>query len=156
MGNCYRPDGGLLAAALSLEEQWEASAEEDTSRADCPPARVMKLAALSGDADPGPRYVEVATGISENIHRGLIFERDGIIAAKATEGIRHEGRVPIGFLMIRGVSEVRGPRMGPEEDREVENSERRRLQKECAARDTADFAAELIRNQWPVASGQKR
>jgi len=155
MGNCYRSDGGLLAAALSFEEHWEASAQADPSRVDCSPARVMKLAALSGESDPGPHYVEVATRISENIHRGLIFERDGIFAAAAVEDLRHEGRSPIGFVMIRGVSEVRGPQIGSEEDREAENPERRRIRRACAARDTADFAVELIRHQWPVASRSK-
>jgi hypothetical protein len=156
MGNCYRSDGGLLAAALSLAEQWEASSQEDTSRAGCSPARVMKLAALSGDADPGPRYIEVASGISESIHRGLIFESDGIFAAEAVEDLRHAGRAPIGLLMIRGVSDVRGPRLRAEEDREAVNLELRLLQESCAARDAADFATELIRSRWPVASRQKR
>jgi hypothetical protein len=156
MGNCYRPAGGLRAAALSLTEQWEASSREDPLRADCSPARVMKLAALSGESDPGPRYVEVVAGISENIHRGLIFERDGIFAAEAVEDLRHEGRAPIGFLMIRGVSDVRRPGMGREEARETGKTQLQRVQKACAARDTADFATELIRYRWPVSSRSKR
>ena len=152
MGKCFRPDGGLRASALALKDQWIASAGNDPSRNGCSPARVMKLAALSGEADPGPRYVEVVTTISNNIHRGVIFERNGTIAAEAAEALRHERRVPIGFLMVRGVSGVRGPGMSGEEDREAGNAKLGRIQKACAARDTADFATELIRHRWPVAS----
>ena len=155
-GNCYRPDGGLLAAALSVADQWEAAANTRTGRAGCSPARLTKLAALSGNADPGPRYVEIATSISEEIHRSLIMETEGILAAKAAEKLRHEKREPIGLLMIRGVSEIRHPRSGPEADGEAEESEARLLLQACAARDTADFAVELIRHRWPVSPRASR
>ena len=155
-GRCYRPDGGLLTAALAVADEWKTTAKAETGRAGCSPPQVTKLAALSGQGSPGPKFVEVATKISQELHRGLIVEREGVFAAKAVETLRHEMREPIGFLMIRGVSETRSPRRLREADRKARGSKQRQLEKTCAARDTADFAVELIRRRWPVASRTKR
>ena len=151
-GRCYRSDGGLVTAALSVTDQWEAASENRTDRSGCAPARVIKLVALSGDEDPAPSYVETVTTISEEIHRGLIMEREGVFAAKAVADLRHEMQESVGFLMIRGISEIRATRLDRDEGRQPEDAEQRMLQEECAARDTADFAVELIRQRWPVSS----
>ena len=104
---------------------------------------------------PSPRFVEAATKLSEEMHRGLIIEREGIFAAEAVEDLRHQLREPIGFLMIRGVSEIRDSDGRRDDDPEARQSVQRLLQKACAARDTADFAMELIRQRWPVSSRAK-
>ena len=150
LGNCHRPDGGLFAAARSVEEEWETVATPETGRTGCSRPRVLKLAALSGNGDLQPDLVETAMELSEELHRGLIIERQGIFVAQAVDELRHTTREPIGFLMIRGVSEIRGA--GARLDGEPEPL---RLQKACAARDTADFAVELIRRRWPVSSRTK-
>jgi len=151
-GNCHRADGGLFTAARSIADEWEAAAKKETSRAGCSPARVIKLASLSGHGDPGPGFVETVTALSENFHRGLIIEREGIFVAKAVQRLRYESGEPIGFLMIRGVSEVRRPDTWRKARSEAGEQAQRRLQETCAARDTADFAVELIRERWPVSS----
>jgi hypothetical protein len=148
-GRCYRSDGGLVTAALSVTDQWEAASENRTDRSGCAPARVIKLVALSGNEDPALRYVETVTTLSEEIHRGMIMEREGIFAAKAVADLRHEMQESVGFLMIRGISEIRAT---GDEGRQPEDAEQRQLQEECAAHDTADFAVELIRQRWPVSS----
>lgn len=156
IGRCYRPDGGLFAAAISVADEWEAGTKTETRGAGCSPARVMKLAALSGNEDLDPLFVETVTNLSEDLHRGLIMEREGIFVAEAVEDLRHESKEPIGFLMIRGVSHIRVPGMPRQGDPEASDSEQRLLQKTCATRDTADFAVELIRQRWPVSSRAKR
>jgi hypothetical protein len=55
----------------------------------------------------------------------------------------------IGFLMIRGVAEIRGPE-GASGASSVDQPGRRLLERTCAARNVADFAIELIRRRWPV------
>ena len=154
-GKCHRPDGGLLTAALSIASEWgaareETAAEKKTGRAGCSPARVVKLMALSGTQELGPGFVEAATKLSEDLHRGLLMERDGISLARAVQRIRYERRSPIGMLMIRGIYEVRVPGAWRKARAEAGEPKQRRLQKACAARDTVDFALELIRNRWPV------
>ncbi len=151
-GRCYRPDGGLVTAALSVTDQWEAASENRAARSGCAPARVIKLVALSGNEDPARSYVETVTTLSQEIHRGLIMEREGIFVAKAVADLRHDMQESVGFLMIRGISEIRAARLDPDEARQPDDSERRQLQQACAARDTADFAVELIRQRWPVSS----
>lgn len=152
VGKCHRPDAGLFTAALSMSDEWAATAETETTRAGCSPARVMKLATLSGVRDPGPGFVEVATTLSDDLHRGLMIEREGIWVAEGVQRLRYDRREPIGFLMIRGVSEVRVPGEWREADLESGEREQRLLQETCAARDTADFAVRLIRERWPVSS----
>jgi hypothetical protein len=78
----------------------------------------------------------------------MILERKGLAAAKAVEGLKHLSRTPIGFLMVRGISETRDPR----KPADTEAGEQRDQRKACAARDAADFTVELIRKRWPVAS----
>jgi hypothetical protein len=151
-GKCHRSDAGLFTAALSIADEWEAAAEKNTSRAGCSPARVLKLATLSGNREIGPGFVQTATKLSEDLHRGLIMEREGIFVAKVVQRLRYERSEPIGFMMIRGGSEVRAPGTWREARPESSEQERRLLQETCAARDTADFAVELIRNRWPVSS----
>lgn len=152
VGKCHRADGGLFTAARSMSDEWAATAEADTTRTDCSPARVLKLATLSGARDPGPGFVEVATTLSDNLHRGLMIEREGIWVAEDVQRLRYDRRKPIGFLMIRGVSEVRVPGEWRDVDLEPGEREQRLLQETCAARDTADFAVRLIRERWPVSS----
>lgn len=152
-GKCHRADSGLFAAALSIANEWETTAKADTSRSGCSPARVLKLATLSGTRNPRPGFVDVATALSEDYHRGFLIEREGIFVAKAVQRLRHEMREPIGFLMIRGVSEVRVPGIWREVGLDAGEQEQRLLQETCAARDTADFAVDLIRKRWPVSSG---
>jgi len=152
IGKCHRPDAGLFTAARSMSDEWAATAATETTRAGCSPARVMKLATLSGARDPGPGFVEVATTLSEDFHRGLMIEREGIWVAEDVQRLRYDRRKPIGFLMIRGVSEVRVPGEWREADLEAGEREQRMLQETCAARDTADFAVSLIRKRWPVSS----
>ena len=154
-GNCHRSDGGLFAAALSIADEWKAAADIEAGRAGCSSARVMKIVALSGNGDPGPKMIETVTKLSEEMHRGLIMEREGIFAAKAVEDLRHEMREPIGFLMIRGVSEIRDSGWRRDDDPAARESEQRLRQEACAAHDTADFAVELIRQRWPVTSRAK-
>jgi len=149
-GRCHRADGGLFAAALSIADDWEAAAKKETSRAGCSPARVLKLITLSGTREHGQGFVAVATELSEDLHRGLIMERDGIYVARAVQRTRYEMKESIGFLMIRGVSEVRRPDTWREAKPGAALSEQQRLQESCAARDTANFTVELIRNRWPV------
>ena len=151
-GNCHRSDAGLFTAALSIADEWEAAAKTRTSRAGCSPPRVLKLVTLSGNREIGPGFVETATTLSEDLHRGLLMEREGIFIEKAVQRLRHEMREPIGSLMIRGVSEVRRPGLWREAKRDAGEQEKRRVQETCAAHDTADFAVDLIRNRWPVSS----
>lgn len=151
-GNCHRSDGGLFTAALSIADEWVAAAKTRTSRAGCSPPRVMKLATLSGNREIGPGFVETATTLSEDLHRGLLMEREGIFVAKAVQRLRHDMREPVGSLMIRGVSEVRRPGISREAKLDAGGQEKRRVQETCAAHDTADFAVDLIRNRWPVSS----
>ncbi len=151
-GRCHRADAGLFTAALSMTDEWKAVAEHETSRAGCAPPRVLKMATLSGQQEFEPGFVETATALSEGLHRGLILEREGIFVAKAVQRERHETRRPIGLLMIRGVSEVRRAERGRETKFEADEQERGRLHEACAARDTADFAVDLIRKRWPVSS----
>lgn len=151
-GKCHRSDTGLFTAALSIADQWEAAAENDSSRAGCSPARVLKLATLSGNREIGPGFVKTATELSEDLHRGLIMEREGIFVAKAVQRLRHKTRQPIGFLMIRGVSEVRVPGTWRETVPGADEQDQQRLGETCAAHDTVDFTVELIRNRWPVSS----
>ena len=155
-GFCHRPDGGLYSSALSIADDWETAATTKANRTGCDPARVLKMAALSGHGAIEPRLVEIATQVSEERHRGLIIEREGIFAVQAVEDLRRAMREPIGFLAIRGVSEVRVPGTRPEDKPEASEPELRLLQESCAARDTADFAVELIRRRWPVSSKAKR
>ena len=152
IGKCHRPDTGLFTAALSMSDEWTATAKTEPNRAGCSPARVMKMATLSGAQDPGPGFVEVATTLSDGVHRGLMIEREGIWVAEGVQRLRYDRRKPIGFLMIRGVSEVRVPGEWREADLESGEREQRLLQESCAARDTADFAVRLIRERWPVSS----
>jgi hypothetical protein len=151
-GNCHRSDAGLFTAALSIVDEWEAAAKTRTSRVGCSPPRVLKLATLSGNREIGPDFVETATALSEDLHRGLLMEREGIFIAKAVQRLRHQMREPIGSLMIRGVSEVRRPGIWREAKRDAGEQETRRVQETCAANDAADFAVDLIRNRWPVSS----
>ena len=151
-GKCYRADGGLFTAALSLADEWEVISQTEPRRAGCSPARVLKLATLSGARDPGPGFVEIATALSEDLHRGLIIEQEGAFVAKSVQRIRVERREPIGFLMIRGISDVRVPAARREAKPETGEQSERLLQETCAARDTADFAVKLIRERWPVSS----
>jgi hypothetical protein len=153
MGKCYRPDGGLFRAALAFSADWAGSAEARGNRSGCSPARTNKLGALGGEDLGDPRFPEVIAGISEELHDSLVMERSGVGVAPAVGELRHQSRQPIGFMMIRGVSEV--PRPGEGRAHE-EASERELRQKACAARDAADFAVELIRRQWPVAPGAAR
>ena len=81
-----------------------------------------------------------------------MIEREGIWVAEGVQRLRYDRRKPIGFLMIRGVSEVRVPGEWREADLESGEREQRLLQESCAARDTADFAVRLIRERWPVSS----
>jgi hypothetical protein len=150
-GKCHRSDAGLFTAALSIADDWEAAAKTSTSRSGCSPARVLKLATLSGNREIGPGFVAAATKLSEDLHRGLLMEREGIFVAKAVQRRRHKTE-PIGFLMIRGVSEVRRPGTWRETGAEAVEQEQQRLHETCAARDAADFAVELIRERWPVSS----
>jgi hypothetical protein len=151
-GKCHRSDAGLFTAALSIADEWEAVAKTSTGRVGCSPPRVLKLATLSGNREIGPGFVETATALSEDLHRGLLMEREGIFIAKAVQRFRQEMREPIGSLMIRGVSEVRRPGIWREATRDTAEQEKRRVQETCAAHDTADFAVDLIRNRWPVSS----
>ncbi len=152
MGQCYRSDGGLFAGALSIADPWEAAAKARPERPGCQPARVIKLAALSGDGDPSPGAIKAATGISEEIHRAVIMERRGINVARAVEEFRHEMREPIGFLMIRGVSEIpdRTAKRMPNQGAAPKADPAKRSQDACVVRDTADFAIELIHRGWPI------
>ena len=157
LGNCYRSDGGLFTAALSLSDEWRAGREADIDRVGCAPARAMKVAALSSaKGDPSPEYVKVAMEISEATRRSIILERKGLLAAKAVENLRHRGRQPIGMLMVRGVSETRAPLPGGREKEEPEGPEAQALWAACVASDVADLAVELVRRRWPVASRAKR
>lgn len=151
-GNCHRADWGLFAAALSVAEEWELAANVSPDRVGCSSARVMKLATLSGVRTLGPGFVETVTKLSEDLHRGLIVEREGILVAKAVERLRYETREPVGLMMIRGVSEIRVPGAWRDLKQGVSEKKQRALQEACAARDTADFAVDLIRERWPVSS----
>jgi hypothetical protein len=151
-GKCHRSDGGLFTAALSIADQWEANAKTSTGRAGCAPPRLLKLVTLSGNREIGPGFVATATALSEDLHRGLLMEREGIFIAKAVQRLRYEMKEPIGSLMIRGVSEVRRPGIWRDSELGASAQEQQLLQKTCAARDTADFAVELIRGRWPVPS----
>ena len=155
-GKCHRADGGLFTAALSIAEEWQVAAGKKTSRAGCSPARVLKLTTLSSTQELGPGFLAVATKLSEDLHRGLIMERDSIFVAQAVQNHRYDRRETIGFLMIRGVSDIRTSGRHREDDPEANEPEQRRLQETCAAHDTADFAVELIRERWPVSSKASR
>jgi hypothetical protein len=155
-GNCHRPDGGLFASARSVADEWETAASVDPSRAGCASARVMKLAALSGNPVTVPGLAESAMKLSEELHRGLILEREGILAVKSVDEFRSTAREPIGLLMIRGVSEIPSPGTRLNDEPDAREAEQQQLQSACAARDTADFAVELIRRRWPVSSSAKR
>jgi hypothetical protein len=150
-GECHRSDAGLFTAALSIAGDWEATAKTRTSRSGCPAARVLKLATLSGNREIGPGFVAAATKLSEDLHRGLLMEREGILVATAVQRLRHKTE-RIGFLMIRGVSEVRRPGIWRDAELGAVEQEQQRLHETCAARDTVDFAVELIRERWPVSS----
>jgi hypothetical protein len=151
-GRCHRADGGLFTAALSITDEWKAGSEHESSRAGCAPPRVLKMTTLSGQREFGPGFVETATALAEGLHRGLIIEREGILVAKAVARERHETRRPIGLLMIRGVSEVRRPEGEPQTKSGAGEREHGRIHSTCAARDTVDFAVDLIRRRWPVSS----
>jgi len=151
-GRCHRADGGLLTAALSIADEWEAAREKETRRVGCSPPRVLKLLALSGSREVGPSFVDVATKLSEDLHRGLMMERNGILVAQAVQRVRYEKRRSIGMLMIRGISEVRFPGRRREVEPAAGEQEKRRLQEKCAALDAVDFAVDLIRNRWPVST----
>jgi hypothetical protein len=149
-GDCFRSDGGLLVAALAVAPEWQAAATSIPTREDCLPARFKKMGAFSGDPDSDPRFVEVVTKISKQIHRGLVMESAGVSVARAIGDLRRELREPIGFLMIRSISEVRSPGENREEYQQSRDAESRLRQTACAAQDGVDFAVELIRRRWPV------
>jgi hypothetical protein len=156
-GYCRRPDGGLLTAALSVADEWATAATSEPSRAGCDPARVLKMVTLSDSGDNETHLVKTASKLSEERHRGLTIERERISTAQVVKNLRHKMNEPIGFLMIRGVSEILGPGKQQEGTTSQANvPEQLLLQKACAARDTADFAVELIRQAWPVPSRPKR
>ena len=149
-GVCYRADGGLLVAAYSAKHQWRAYAEELPTREGCGPTRVVKMGTLSGGPEPQPDLVEAATRISEEIHRGVAMEGEGAPIARAIFEARQTTRIPIGFLMIRGISEIYGAG-GDSDGNSPSGHPERRLRKEaCAAHDVADFSVQLIRRRWPV------
>jgi len=156
-GYCRRSDGGLYTAALSVTDEWKAAATGEATRTGCDPARVLKMAVISGHhGDPEPRLVAAATKVSEERHRAIIINREKTFVAEVVEDLRHKMKEPVGFLMIRGISEIRSPGMRPEDKSEASDPEQLLLQQTCAARDTADFAVELIRRRWPVSSRAKR
>ena len=155
-GYCRRSDGGLYTAALSVTDEWKVAATGEATRTGCDPARVMKMAVISSHGAPGPRLVVAATKVSEERHRAIIINREKTFVADGVEDLRRKMNEPIGFLMIRGISEIRSPGTRPEDKSEASDPEQLLLQQTCAARDTADFAVELIRRRWPVSSRAKR
>jgi hypothetical protein len=155
-GYCHRPDGGLYSAALSVADEWETAATTDASRVGCDPARVLKMVALSENGSDEPRLVKTATKLSEERHRGMTIERERIFAAQVIKDLRHEMKEPMGFLMIRGVSEVLGPGTQREDTSQANEPGQLLLDNACAARDTADFAVELISRAWPVSPRAER
>jgi hypothetical protein len=149
-GVCYRADGGLMSAALSFGYEWESTARQGPNRDDCPSRSVVKMGSVSGAGVPGPELIETVNSMSEELHRGLIIEGEGIHAARAIEARRQRSGVRIGLMMVRGIRESHSQHAVATDDAAPSAKRDSRILRECAVRDTADFAIELIRNRWPV------
>jgi len=131
----FRAEGALVAAALSIEPGWRERLRGDGS-VDAESARLVTGACASGDASDDSRSVRQQ--LLRANPRTIVAEREGDGAAAAVQEARDRG-TPVGFAMIRTVTERPGP---PSSARGGDA-----MTPEVLA---AAFAVHLIRFGWPV------
>lgn len=137
----FRPDPRLLTAGLALEAPWQDDIESESPE----PSRVPAL--RSGQIGSGNKVIEFmgsdfADGVLAANPQIVGVEMEGAGAAAAVEEARVQGQ-PVGFLMIRGISDV------PRDLGVLGDKKERELWKRYAADAAASYTLRLIRDNWP-------
>jgi nucleoside phosphorylase len=143
----YRPDGDLLRSATTLEADWQQSIEVE-------PPVPTRPKAVAGQVGSGNKVIETR---ASDFYRQVIEANPGIVAvemegagaAAAAEEARSAGAT-VGFLMIRGISDIpqrAATRGGP--GRLMDKPDREQW-KDYAADASASFAVSLVRHNWPI------
>jgi nucleoside phosphorylase len=138
----FRSDGRLLAAALALAAPWQDYIESESPEPDYRPER---HAGQFGSGNKvieymGSSFVDSVMEVNATI-AGV--EMEGAGAAAAIEAATAQG-INVGFLMIRGISDVPtqvDPLLGDKKDREK--------WKRYAADAAASYTLSLIQHNWP-------
>ncbi len=143
----YEPDASLLQAARRVPADWTRGMSERPPREGVAP-RVLEAEVASGD-----KVIETSqSAFFADIRRAgpgfAAVEMEGAGVSAAVERAKISGD-EVGFLMIRGISDLVGPTPHPEdEDGKVTRNPQRSRWREFAADAAASFAAELIRQHW--------
>jgi nucleoside phosphorylase len=152
----YQVDNGLLRNAGAL-------ATRDASWAELIKTRFTLLTAapkvVTGPVASGDKVIDDASSpffqkVLSHWPKLQAIEMEGGGAAAAIEKAKSGGR-PVGFIMIRGISD-----MPPTETKEADarthekQSEERDTWKQVAAESAAVFTIHFIRNGWPIAPSQ--
>ena len=138
----FRSDGRLLAAALALSTPWQDRIAKESPEPDYRPER---YAGRFGSGNKvieymGSSFVNSIMEVNASIDG---VEMEGAGAAAAIEAATAQG-INVGFLMIRGISDVPqqvDPVLGDKKDREK--------WKLYAADAAASYTLSLIEHNWP-------
>jgi adenosylhomocysteine nucleosidase len=143
----FEPDASLLRAAREVPADWTRSMSERPPREGVVP-RVVEAEVASGG-----KVIETSqSAFFSDVWRAspgfAAVEMEGAGVSAAIERAKISGD-EVGFLMIRGISDLVGSTPHPEdEDGEVTRNPQRSRWREYAADAAASFAAELIRQHW--------
>jgi nucleoside phosphorylase len=137
----FRADPQLLAAAIAVPEGWQEDIESEAPD----PSRIPAL--RSGQIGSGNKVIEFigsrfADSVLEANSQIVGVEMEGAGAAAAVEEAHIEGH-QVGFLMIRGISDV------PQDIGVLRDKKDRERWKRYAADAAASYTLRLIRDQWP-------
>jgi nucleoside phosphorylase len=133
----YEADGALLTSATRYRAVKPDRALDDT------PYRVLLGPVASGDVivdDPSNAFFDAATRVFPDL---LAVEMEGAGAASAIQHLRDRG-VSVGFIMVRGISDMPKPAASGAQKQERD----RNLERACAT--AADFTTSWIASGWPV------
>lgn len=146
----YQVDGALVTAAVAFavrQPQWHSSALV------APPEPETEPKVVAGPVASGDKVVDdIGNPFFEAVLRAWpklqAVEMEGAGAAAAIKSAQEDGH-PVGFMMLRGVSDMPRAPDAPELSPGAQTRERDAW-KRYAAAVAATFAVSLIRHAWPV------
>jgi nucleoside phosphorylase len=145
----YQVDGPLLRSALSLgETNWRSK----LGRRPATEGRKSKVfvgMVGSGEKVIDDRSAEFFASVERLFSKLMAVEMEGSGAATAIQEARDEGRA-VGFLMIRGISDMPPDRKPAQRKKDGPPASDRDLWKSYAANAAASFAVTFISQAWPL------
>lgn len=137
----YRCDRGLVSSAKAFSRDWMQRRADGT--------KVLFGAVASGDALVDDASSGFFADVLARWERLQAVEMEGAGAAGAIESA-HARANSVGFIMVRGISDMPKTAPAPESDLRASQSGERKLWKSRACGAAASFCIEWIGHEWPI------